>query len=119
MERLRTRIVLRARLFFVWKRQVFATRLQLKDPEIRLSTILELISVGQSFPVTLGAVLVNGVLYPDAFKLINMLMTSIDIKHDHFIWNKLQISKSYFICEHINNHNNYLHVKRPFSICLI
>lgn len=70
MEILRTRVALRARLFFVWKRQVFSRRLQLNDPEVRLSIILELISVGQSFPVTLSAVFVKGVLYPDAFKLI-------------------------------------------------
>lgn len=70
MEILRTRIALGARLFFAWKRQVFSRRLPLSDPEVRLFIILELISVAQSFPVTLSAVFVKGVFYPDAFKLI-------------------------------------------------
>lgn len=70
MEILRTRISLRPRLSFVWKKQVFSKRLQLNDPETRLSIAHELISVGQSSSVTLNAVCVKGVLHPDAFKLI-------------------------------------------------
>lgn len=39
MEILRTRISLRAKLFFVWRKQVFSRSLQLNDLEIRLSSV--------------------------------------------------------------------------------